>query len=350
MSLNASWAPVNATSSELWGQRALIDGMMISSVGYGINVTLFFQCFNILVSRHRKSRTDWFHLVYICLLFTMATLGNAINTKWCEMMFVDDINFPGGPVAFNSEESGYLMNLVGNCVYIINLWFQDGLLLYRFYIIYRRNIYITALPVLTFLVSIVLGCLLMALIADPTNNFYAGFASHLAIIYWSLSIAYNAVLTLAITGRLMCMRWKIKRLLNSRVYTPYVSVSAMLIESAALYTINGLIFVIGFGLNSNLQNLVMELLGQTQSIAPLMIIYRVLKGQAWTNETLKTFGSSGSTTLGTDMQLVARGSSINRSKTEMSSNTGDRDSVKHNNGTLSVNISQQTVIASDVQV
>ncbi|EIW81714.1 hypothetical protein CONPUDRAFT_22219, partial [Coniophora puteana RWD-64-598 SS2] len=247
----------------------------------GVHITLFFLCLSVIISKRRKRRADWAQLGYICTLFVLGTMGNALGARWCEMLFIDDVSYPGGPVAFNTEESSNIITVLGDCVYIVNLWLQDGLLLYRFFVIFRKSYYAMILPTTAFAVTMVLGSLLMASIANPENSFYSGSAFELALAYWSLSIGYTAIMTLAITTRLMYLRWKMKQTLGSDALSqPYVSVSAMLIEGAALYTINGLIFIVSFGLNSNIQNLAIELLGQTQSIAPLMIIYRLLRGQA----------------------------------------------------------------------
>ncbi|EIW81713.1 hypothetical protein CONPUDRAFT_54130, partial [Coniophora puteana RWD-64-598 SS2] len=229
-------------------------------------------------------------LGYICIVFVLGSIGTAMGTKWCEMVFID---VPQGSNVLDSPPHSNII-WISNAVSIVNLWFQDGLLLYRFHIIWRQNMQIIFLPTITFLATIVLGCLLVAQTSEPLSSFPSGLTSHITIAYWSLSIAYTAVLTLGITARLLYMRWRIRAALASayRTCNPYVSISAMLIESAALYTVIGLVFIIAFSMESEIQNLVLGLLGQTQSIAPLMIVYRVLQGRAWSTCTYQSLDIS----------------------------------------------------------
>jgi hypothetical protein len=44
----------------------------------------------------------------------------------------------------------------------------------------------------------------------------------------------------------------------------YSSVATMMIESAALYSITGVIFIVSYGINSPIQNLALPVLGQVQ--------------------------------------------------------------------------------------
>lgn len=128
----------------------------------GIHIALFVSCLDLIVSRRKKERKDWILLAYICLLFIFGTVGNALNAKWAEMIFVDDINFPGGPNAFNVDGSGLPVPLAGNTVYILNLLFADGLLVRRYPYSHQRirtKLISLALPLLAYIFQeCVCGC------------------------------------------------------------------------------------------------------------------------------------------------------------------------------------------------
>lgn len=65
------------------------------------------------------------------------------------------------------------------------------------------------------------------------------------LVYWSTSIAINVMLTLGIVGFLVYMRFQVRRVMGPHhARSLYVSVSAMLIESALLYTVSALAFSI----------------------------------------------------------------------------------------------------------
>nr|GAT46240.1 predicted protein [Mycena chlorophos] len=285
--------PSFGTSGQSW--RASSSGQLVLVILYdskergteldpGIHLTIFIECVQALLARRQGHRNGEM-LLFVCILFILGNIGNATNLVFAQKTFIDDRNYPGGPNAYFVEQSTDWSAVVCNSVYIVNSWFQDALLVFRFWTIYGGNYYIVAFPVLAFFSSMVLSAILIAELSQPGNTFWTKISINLAIPYWSISISMTVILTGLIAGRLLFMRYRLRRLMGRETRTPYVSLSAMLVESAAIYSINGLIFLISYGVNSPVQNLALPLLGQTQSIAPLLIILRVARGQAWSGET-----------------------------------------------------------------
>lgn len=63
-------------------------------------------------------------MAYISILFTLGTIANFSDMHYAEEQFVDDRNFPGGPVAFELTQN----RMKGLCAYMINTWFVDALM------------------------------------------------------------------------------------------------------------------------------------------------------------------------------------------------------------------------------
>ncbi|KAJ7037252.1 hypothetical protein C8F04DRAFT_1093072 [Mycena alexandri] len=280
-----SFAPANETASQLWNERSILIGLFLGTIGYGVHLTLFFQCVQALYVR-KAGHHNRELLIFVCILFALGNVGNATNIIFGQKTFIDDRDYPGGPNAYFVEQSTDWSAVVCNSVYIVNSWFQDALLLYRFWMIWSRNYYIVAIPALAFLTSMVLSAILIAELSQPGNTFWTTISVNLAIPYWSISISMTIILTALIAGRLLFMRYRLEKLIGPRISTPYVTVAAMLVESAALYSITAIVFLISYGVDSPVQNLALPLLGQAQSIAPLLIILRVAEGQAWSNGTM----------------------------------------------------------------
>ncbi|KAF8209506.1 hypothetical protein K438DRAFT_1711790 [Mycena galopus ATCC 62051] len=278
-----SWAP-NETAAQLWNERCIFIGQFIGTIGYGVHLTLFCQCVPALCAR-KSGRHNRELLIFVFILFALGNIGNATTIVFVQKSFIDDRDYPGGPGAYFVEQSTNWSAIVSNAAYIVNTWFQDGFLLYRFWIIWSRNYYIVVVPALAFLTSMILSAVLIAELCQPGGSFWTDISMKLAIPYWAISISMTVILTALIAGRLLFMRYRLDKLLGGRTSTPYVTIIAMLVESAALYSINGIIFLVSYGVNSPSQNLWMPLLGQTQSIAPLLIILRVAQGRAWSDGT-----------------------------------------------------------------
>jgi hypothetical protein len=111
--------------------------------------------------------------------------------------------------------------------------------------------------------TLALSLFLIVELSRPGITLWSTISINLAIPYWSISIGLNVIITTFIAGRLLYMRSRIQRAIPGGG-KDYVSITAMLVESAALYTVNGLFFLISYATNSPIQNLTLPLLGQTQ--------------------------------------------------------------------------------------
>jgi hypothetical protein len=106
---------------------------------------------------------------------------------------------------------------------------------------------------------------LITAIGSLSESFWAAQAVTFGIAYWSLSLGLNIIITVAIAGRLFYMRSKLRNALGDQpLASPYISVAAMIIESASLYTSTALIFIVLYARGSPVQNYVLPVLGQVQ--------------------------------------------------------------------------------------
>ena len=145
--------------------------------------------------------------------------------------------------------------------------------------------------------------LLLFQLKQPNANLWTKTTVNFGIPYWSLSASLNILVTLLIVLRLLYVRRRLSKALSSSHTRTYISVATMLVESAALYSITALIFIITYARNSAVQSLVLPVLGQVQAISPLLIMWRVAMGQAISRDHLP--GSSYQ--LSTILRRKARG-------------------------------------------
>ncbi|GJJ11140.1 hypothetical protein Clacol_005371 [Clathrus columnatus] len=285
----SQWAPANETETDLINERLLLNGNVIGAVAYGVHATLYFLCLSLFwSSRKRDPRTSWIFGTYITINFILGSIGNAANIVENQYAFIDDRGFPGGPLAISFASYAIPINIAGFVAYVVNAWLQDGLLLYRFFIIFDHNYWIALIPGGLYIVSIIMSSLMLAQITNPNAGFFSRTSINFALTFWSISIGTTLLLTALIVSRLMYMKYQVRKaFVNKQTKTPYLSISATLVESAFLYSVVGLIFIITFVRNSPVETLFLPLLGQVQSIAPLLILLRVAQQRAWTRKTLK---------------------------------------------------------------
>ena len=138
-----------------------------------------------------------------------------------------------------------------------------------------------------------MGVILLFQLTQPDANLWTTTTLNFGIPYWAISIGLNVLVTSMIVARLFMIRRRTSAVLSANHTKTYTSVAAMLVESAALYSITALIFIITYARNSNIQNLVLPVLGQVQAISPLLIMWRVALGQAITRTTLPGTATAG---------------------------------------------------------
>lgn len=139
---------------------------------------------------------------------------------------------------------------------------------------------------------------ILTLIQSATPNSNPWQAVQFVVPYFASSVALNLALTLMITGRLVYIRKRLSGPLGGS--SQYLSLASMLIESSALYSVTGIITVVGFATESTVAIWIVPLLGEVmvratqtsrfafsthfrcQCIAPMLILLRVGFGSAYT--------------------------------------------------------------------
>ncbi|KAI0777792.1 hypothetical protein BD413DRAFT_441825, partial [Trametes elegans] len=224
-------------------------------------------------------------IAYICVLFLLATTGLCLQTWISHDAFIAHRTYPGGPFAYLTTQAHRPINLAMTMLYIVLNWFADGMLLYRFYVLFRCSYYVLVGCVTTMLTLIVVGSAFLDDIGKLGTNLWTNAETAPSLAYLSLSLSINVLLTVPIVWRIITVRREIASVLGKRQAEIYTSIVAMLIESASLYTITALVSIIACAAQSPLQNAILPMLGQLQAIPPLLITLRVMEGRAVTPET-----------------------------------------------------------------
>ena len=73
-------------------------------------------------------------LLYVVVLFCLGTYNLVGNAYFNELAWIDDRNYPGGPLAFILDQESLPIENAGNAVGILITFFTDGLLVsFRLY-------------------------------------------------------------------------------------------------------------------------------------------------------------------------------------------------------------------------
>ncbi|KAH9945099.1 uncharacterized protein BXZ73DRAFT_38000 [Epithele typhae] len=302
------FAPPGETADDLWLEKSQLVGAVLGGVAYGVHVASFVLCADAMwtsarTNRAMRTRSSIF-MLFIFLLFLSGTLNFACNTRIVQLQFIDNRDFPGGPMAWLFAFYSIGVNTAGNAGYIIGNFLADALLLWRVYVVWN-NIYIVIFPFLVFLGSTAMSFLTLYQASRPDASLWTHLTVQFTLPYFSISIGLNVLLMLLLVGRLYYMSWNASRTLGRQHGSTYISIATMLVESAAPYAITGIIFIITYARNSYVQNLVLPVLSQIMCISPEVIILRVATGRAVTSRPSATAasGPSGSSMTMQSMQF-----------------------------------------------
>ncbi|KAF8870731.1 hypothetical protein BD779DRAFT_1454904 [Infundibulicybe gibba] len=256
----------------------------------GIHTAVFATVlyFMFLPEQMRRRGPRWVGwLAMTCSLFAVGTTNLACSIGFNEAAWVNERNYPGGPAAFLTEQQGRAIMTVGNSATILASFLADGLLLNRVYILWNQRWQVVVLPSVFYFVTIILA--ILRVVQIPLKDF--GGMINLGIITWSSLMALNVYLSAMIALRIITMRRTVINLLGPEHAGMYTGAAAFVIESAMPFMIVSIILLALFGGNNTSQNLFVPLLVQIECIAPLLIILRIFRNQAWSRNTTSNHAS-----------------------------------------------------------
>ncbi len=202
--------------------------------------------------------------------------------------------------------------------------------IYRLFIIYGSNFLVIIFPILIYIAAfseypvairvnspshspVVLAVLELVSSFSPGGFFFNGSAVNFGTPYYSLTIGLNVIVTALICYRLLSLSKLVKHTMGPENAKLYTSVASILIESAAPYSITGIIFLVPYARG----DLVSVALGQVwakctvrhplmfeslqitslifahQCLAPQLIVLRVVSDRAWTRDTIDQVHTGG---------------------------------------------------------
>ncbi|KAG2036202.1 hypothetical protein BDR03DRAFT_465532 [Suillus americanus] len=266
-------------------ERFRLDGMMVSCGFYGMFFLLTIQAWTALMQQPRLGGKIADHrlalLFYVFITFVLGTISSAVNAKYTEMIWIDLRDTPGGPLVLIEDYMSYRINFIGLATGHIQEWFMQALLVHRCFVIWNWSRWVMV-PMITLYVAMI-GLSITVLFQAGTNGSY--YNNPVELAYICVEVGHTVIYTILVTNRLFVMRGRMKQIMAQYDSGTYGAIALMVIESAALYSVSAIIFIVAFGMQSHgLTTLCFLSIGKIQGIAQLFIIIRVARGRAVTRE------------------------------------------------------------------
>ncbi|KAJ7680581.1 hypothetical protein DFH06DRAFT_1315334 [Mycena polygramma] len=288
MGIPAAYRP-DETSMEIFSEHTWLQGVFLACMAYGMVVILFFSCMHLLLFAPAR-KISWWTIglaCYIGVLFGLSTLYIGALAEFSQEAFVDGRNIPGGPNTFEDIMFSIPIDMLAN---VTMIW--------RCYVIYKSSdipgLAVITVPVIMLLASIIFGVCWLKQVGTASSSPWNTSGINFTTPYFTMSLALNIFVTLLIVARLMMYRKQINQALPSGTEhgAQYVSLAAMVFESAAIYSVFSLLFLVPFIMKHPLSQLFIQALSPVQIMSTLLIIFRIAQGKAWSNSTIVTMDAS----------------------------------------------------------
>ncbi|KIL60269.1 hypothetical protein M378DRAFT_168282 [Amanita muscaria Koide BX008] len=248
-------------------ERTFLAGLFVHGVGYGVQLVLYVMCARYFWrERKRRGGVMLFLLAYVTLLLILLSSLVAVVTWALEEMFINNRNYPGGPWAYFNSTHILPITAIYFAIAFSLTFLSDLLVLWRCWVIWtsafipRLVTYaVLFFPLVLLLASFVLGIIWCQQSSAGGHPFYNETAIILTTSYYATSVGMNVVVTFLITLRLCLHRHKMLDTLSPDHAKQYLSLVAILVESAALYSVVALAFIISKYLRSPMNPIFMAL-------------------------------------------------------------------------------------------
>ncbi|KAF8191259.1 hypothetical protein BJ912DRAFT_964704 [Pholiota molesta] len=259
--LNGTYYGPDESATDIFLERGFLAGDFLGGVGYGIQLTLYLSCAMYLWN------------------------GGARGVRSRRFL-----NFPGGPWQYFLSTEYLPINKMFYSTFIAGTFLADLLMLWRCWIILSASgtgwaYSIVAFPAAMILASFVMGIIWAIESTKPGLSLYNLLPLKYGTSYYVLSVSANVILTILITVQLLIFRRRIIKIQSPEHGREYFSLATIMVESAALYSGCGIIFIVTYALNNPLNQIFLFVANSSQQIAGYLIIYRVAQGSAWSRRT-----------------------------------------------------------------
>ncbi|KAK7049110.1 hypothetical protein R3P38DRAFT_2504998 [Favolaschia claudopus] len=251
---------------------ANLAGMAIGGPLYGVYFVLYVSSTYLLVRRSAGAHAGPLYRSVIFIAGLVLFLAVTANFFLSVIRpFLGFIGHPAAPGAFfddNSQITTTVQNIFASLAVLIS----DGIIIYRLWVVWGRNKYVIVLPCLT-----LLGLLIALILTVETTT-------HVDDISLDKGLTPGLVFTLTTnlysTGFISWKIWHITKASSSVTGSNLRDLLTIIVESAAIYTVWAVFYIVTHQINSNVQFIALIPLPSVAGIANALIQSRIGLGKA----------------------------------------------------------------------
>lgn len=250
-------------------QESLI-GIFLETLLYGAFFVVSVDCARALRHRMLSGNTHWYMTGTFVALFVFITMRVIVDLKRTIVSF----SYPSDTGAIDLGAPASVESIMTNLLLVLITVTADMFLVYRIFIVWKRNLLIIIVPILLCMGTAGGGIYVVYCLANavPKNGIAAYLRIATAFSYFLyFTLAANIVGTLLIAGRIFWIRRNSARSRGSDAVTHIVS---LIVESAAVYSAVLIAEITVIAIGSHADFLFINLIGPLVGIVFGYIIIR----------------------------------------------------------------------------
>ncbi|KAF9485686.1 hypothetical protein BDN70DRAFT_538302 [Pholiota conissans] len=265
--------PINAIIVEQWfnGLYTAITVLTIWTINRNRDAT-------------KANKITWAALVL--LMYTSATVHCSMNWNHFANAIAANENPGMGPgFAFSLAHVSAVIEISGSSLLALNIFIADWLFIWRCWMVWQRRWIFVVIPIASTITGIVMAALALHLedlllhntdlsvdVIQTESQKFMSFSN----VFFSLSIGTSLTTTLLITLRIALVQRRLRK--AGLKITSYSALIEILVESAAMYSVTLLLFVILQSTKNEALFYPQNIHAQVAGLAPTLIILRVAAG------------------------------------------------------------------------
>ncbi|KAJ7754599.1 hypothetical protein B0H16DRAFT_1832669 [Mycena metata] len=265
------------------GTKESYIGVFIGNILYGFYLSVFIESSLLLWRKQKGTRASSKYVIATsALMFILITMRCVIDTVRCIVAF-DNEGISFGP-------PNTTLGVITNACWLMVTAVGDAFLIYRTFIVWKRNWLIIILPTLLFLANF--ACAIWILYSfitfDVTKPIFGPITMSINAFGY-LTLFTNLLCSGLISFRILSVRRKVTGLVSGnsgRSDDLAARVVSIMVESAATYTLLLVVQLVTSSLNSYISYIATDCTPATIGIVFSYIIIRVSRGSSYGDSTI----------------------------------------------------------------